>query len=436
MEVKTAEEAVQWIHSLLPFGIKPGLKRMEWMLEALGHPEQRLTAVHVAGTNGKGSTVSFLRHILTADGFSVGTFTSPYIEQFSERISVNGVPISDRDLLQAAQRLKPIVEEVAQSDLGSPTEFEVLTAMMFYHFAEVAKPDICLIEVGLGGRLDSTNVVTPVLSIITMIGHDHMHILGHTLAEIAYEKAGIIKPGIPVISGVEGEEAYTVISETARQIGSPLHQLNETFLVESLQGRTFTYKEEKDKEAVRYHAGLYGAHQHKNAALALKAVSLLSNSLKRQIGKEAKAIGIANTSWPGRFEIIQVNPPIVLDGAHNEEGFLALTAALQERFSDKSIHVLLASTKEKDMNVLLKPFATSGLEVAFSFTSFDFHRAANAEDLFKQAPVKRKQVAADWRKALKTMMENLGEQDVLVVTGSLYFISEVRQLLASHKEGM
>ncbi|PAD91547.1 bifunctional folylpolyglutamate synthase/dihydrofolate synthase [Shouchella clausii] len=436
MEVKTAEEAVQWVHSLLPFGIKPGLKRMEWMLEALGHPEQKLTAVHVAGTNGKGSTVSFLRHILTADGFSVGTFTSPYIEQFSERISVNGVPISDHDLLQAAKRLKPIVEEVAHSDLGSPTEFEVLTAMMFYHFAEVAKPDICLIEVGLGGRLDSTNVVMPVLSIITMIGHDHMHILGDTLAEIAYEKAGIIKPGVPVISGVEGEEAYTVISETARQIGSPLHQLNETFFVESLQGRTFTYKEEKGEEAVRYHAGLYGAHQHKNAALALKAVSLLSNSLKRQIGKEAKAIGIANTSWPGRFEIIQVNPPIVLDGAHNEEGFLALTTALQERFSDKNIHVLLASTKEKDMNVLLKPFTTSGLEVAFSFTSFDFHRAANAEDLFKQAPVKRKQVAADWRIALKTMMENLGEQDVLVVTGSLYFISEVRQSLASHKEGM
>ncbi|GAF64090.1 folylpolyglutamate synthase [Bacillus sp. TS-2] len=226
--MKKSEEVIDWIHSLLSFGIKPGLKRMEWMLGTLGNPEKKSTFIHIAGTNGKGSTVSYLRNVLQSAGYSVGTFTSPYIECFEERISLNGHPISEEHLVQSAQLIRPLAEELAQTELGSPTEFEVITAIAFNYFAEM-KPDIVLMEVGLGGRLDSTNVLTPIASVITSIGHDHMHILGDTLEEIAFEKAGIIKLDIPVISGVKQKQAQEVIRKVSKQKNAALFQIEEDY---------------------------------------------------------------------------------------------------------------------------------------------------------------------------------------------------------------
>ncbi len=189
--VRTYEEAVAWIHGRLRLGMKPGLKRMEWMMEKLGHPERRVRAVHIGGTNGKGSTVAYLRSILQAAGYSVGTFTSPYVEQFNERISINGEPIRDEEIVELVQTIKPLADELEQTELGGPTEFEVITAMMLDYFRQ-KKPiqDIVLIEVGLGGRLDSTNIIYPLLSVITNVSYDHMNILGDTLDQIAAEKRG------------------------------------------------------------------------------------------------------------------------------------------------------------------------------------------------------------------------------------------------------
>ncbi len=232
--MQSGKEVIEWIHSLLPFGVKPGLKRMEWMLSRLDNPEQEVKAVHVAGTNGKGSTISFMRHVLEASGYQVGTFTSPYIERFEERISLNGSPIEEEALVYCAKKVRPLVDELAETELGTPTEFEVITVIGFEYFARIAKPDIVLLEVGLGGRFDSTNVIQPILSVITSIGHDHMHILGETIEEIAAEKAGIIKDSIPVISGVREAKACTVIEEIAKKKNAVMYQLDRDFSYKQL----------------------------------------------------------------------------------------------------------------------------------------------------------------------------------------------------------
>ncbi len=190
---QTSEDVIKWVHDRKKFGIKPGLERMEWMMEKLDHPERRLRAVHIGGTNGKGSTIAFLRSILQEGGSEVGTFTSPYVESFHERISVDGVPISDEDLIKVAEVIKPLAEQLETTDLGAPTEFEIITAMAFYYFARIHPVDILLVEVGLGGRLDSTNIIHPFVSVITSIGYDHMNILGDNLMDIAMEKAEIFK---------------------------------------------------------------------------------------------------------------------------------------------------------------------------------------------------------------------------------------------------
>src|SRR5690606_15259339 len=208
-----------------------GLSRMEWMMERLGHPENKIKAIHVAGTNGKGSTVSYLRNILQEAGYKVGTFTSPYIEAFNERISVNGKPISNDEIVSLLQVIKPLAEELEETELGGPTEFEVITAMALYHFGQASDIDFVIMEVGLGGRLDSTNVITPLISVITSIGFDHMNILGDTIEEIAAEKAGIIKRYVPVITAVDQQKAIEVISKKAKEEKSPFYQLGTDFFI-------------------------------------------------------------------------------------------------------------------------------------------------------------------------------------------------------------
>ncbi|GAF13374.1 LOW QUALITY PROTEIN: dihydrofolate synthase [Bacillus sp. JCM 19045] len=417
--MQKAEEVISWIHSLLPFGVKPGLKRMEWMLERLDHPENKLTAIHIGGTNGKGSTLSFVRHILQEEGLKIGTFTSPYLERFEERISFNGEPISEEDLVSIATEVRPLVEELAQTALGSPTEFEVITTMMFVYFGTRVKPDICLIEVGLGGRLDSTNVLSPILSIITMIGHDHMHILGSTLKEIAYEKAGIIKEQVPVIIGAIEPEAKKVINDVAVSKQAPLYSLGETFSYSNSTLNSFVYH---DHDSVTYQMKMLGEHQHHNASLALKAVDLLGILLGKNISAQKRS-GIHKALWPGRLEAMQEN--VLIDGAHNQEGYSALAAALKDLAGDKTIHLLIASTVEKDMTLLVK--AMENLDVHYYFTTFLFHRAASAEQLYNQADVNEKSIVLNWQKFLSDKIET--EQDLLVITGSLYFISDVRHYL-------
>ncbi|TWI57087.1 bifunctional folylpolyglutamate synthase/dihydrofolate synthase [Halalkalibacter nanhaiisediminis] len=437
MFMNRAEEVIEWIHSLLPFGIKPGLKRMEWMLERLDHPERKIQTIHIGGTNGKGSTVSFMRHVLEHAGYQVGTFTSPYIECFEERISLNGNPIEADVLVECSNRIRPLVEELAQTDLGSPTEFEVITTIAFDYFANIAKPDIVLIEVGLGGRLDSTNVISPLLSIITSIGYDHMHILGETISEIAFEKAGIIKQNTTIISGVSQDEARMIIKNVAQEKNAEYMQLRIDFdeQVKSVseQEQAFSYSVE-DKELMEVVIRMQGPHQRENAAVAITALKRLEDDFHFKIGNEALLQGMAATKWIGRFEQLSNKPLMIVDGAHNKEGMESLAQTLIEHYPNKKYRFVIAATKEKDMALLLKPFQQ--MEATFTFTSFDFFRAADASELYNQAPVSKKRFDSNWEQAIKDERKVMEHDEMLIICGSLYFISAVREKWFKHGEAM
>ncbi|WP_203361597.1 folylpolyglutamate synthase/dihydrofolate synthase family protein [Bacillus sp. REN10] len=426
--IHTYQEALHWIHSRLQMGIKPGLLRMEWLMERMNHPERRLKTVHIGGTNGKGSTVTYMRSILQAAGYETGTFTSPYIEQFNERISINGTPITDEELTELVNIIKPLAEELEQTELGGPSEFEVITAMAIYYFAYVHPVDIVLFEVGLGGRLDSTNVIYPLLSVITTIGMDHMQFLGDTLEEIAFEKAGIIKRGVPVISGVKQEEAKEVIAKRAMDQKSAVYQLGEQFQGKWQQslstGEAFHF-ESVFANMESLHTGLNGLHQADNAALAVMATLYLKTFYSFLIEESHIREGIKAAYWPGRMEQVSHNPVILLDGAHNEEGVKALVHSLKMRYPQQRITALFAGLKDKKLDKMVALLQEAADVVIF--TTFDFPRAAKQENfelLFNNRTIWRD----DWRQCIKEFQENTEEGQMFVVTGSLYFISEAKRL--------
>lgn len=420
-------EALEWIHSLLPLGIKPGLARMEWMLDRLNHPERRLKYIHVGGTNGKGSTVSFLRHMLVEAGQEVGTFTSPYVERFNERIAINGEPISDEDFLKVANQVRPLVEELSETELGTPTEFEVITTIALVYFGTIAYPDIVIMEVGLGGTFDSTNVIAPMVTLITNIGHDHMHILGESKLDIAKNKAGLIKSGIPVITTEEDEEILQLFEETARSKRTKIYKLHEQFGFDELTNvdgkQQFTFYSEFER-LENLAISMQGEHQVKNATLALMALSYVKTFFALIIEEEELRRGLEKASWIGRFEKMSDKPLVYIDGAHNPEGMLALTKTLQANFPNKKIHVLYAQTVEKNVNDVLKPMYSIAEEI--SFTTFDFPRAEKVDTIYEQADFINKTKQDNWQDALENKLKTLTEEDLYIITGSLYFISEVR----------
>lgn len=424
---KTYEEALEWIHGRLVMGMKPGLKRMEWMMKRLGHPERRFKSIHVAGTNGKGSTVTYLREMLEAAGQVVGTFTSPYITTFNERISVNGEPISNEEILRLANLVYPLVMELEETSLGGPSEFEVVNTMMFIYFGE-GHADVVLIEVGLGGLVDSTNVVTPVVSAITTIGFDHMHILGGTISEIAEQKAGIIKPGIPVVVGNVDSEALKVIGKVAEENASPLLFFNKDYFISKWKtlptwGETFTF--EDDFICLRQVVlSMLGKHQVENAALALEVLRVYSHETGLAIGHEQMLRGLKAAFWPGRLEKINEDPLIILDGAHNEPAMNRLVETLKNDFEQQEIYVLFAALGDKAVDKMLGQLQVLP-NVHLILTSFDYPRAASANQLTTNL-TGNYDVEEVWQEGLVKTVNEMDSNSVLIITGSLYFISEVR----------
>ncbi len=426
--IRTYDEAVEWIHGRLSFGIKPGLKRMEWMMERLGYPHRRIKAIHVAGTNGKGSTVCYLRHILQEAGYSIGTFTSPYVQQFNERISVNGTPIRDEEIVELVNVIKPLVEEVEQTELGAPTEFEVITAMMFYYFGKMNIQDMVIIETGLGGRFDSTNVIYPLLSIITNISYDHMNILGDTLEKIAYEKAGIIKSGVPVMTAIEQSEALQVITEKASALKAKAYVLGNDFIVTNHTATETGERFSIETPFTSYNdvaITMFGAHQVKNAALAIMAADYLRTYYSFIIEEEHIRAGVEKAKWIGRFEKIADKPTIIIDGAHNEAGIHSLIETVQTHYPDKDVHVLFAALSDKPVDKMVQPLAN--IAKTITFTSFDFPRAATSEQLAALCEHPNKVCEDNWKQWLKDKQATYENTDLFLVTGSLYFISEVRK---------
>lgn len=428
----TYEQAIDWIHARLRLGIKPGLTRMEWMLEKLDHPERRIKTIHVGGTNGKGSTVTFLRSILESAGYRVGTFTSPYFEQFNERISMNGQPISDQELIELTNVIKPLADELDKTELGGPTEFEVITAMSIYYFAKMSPVDVIIYEVGLGGRFDSTNVIHPLLSIITSIGLDHTAILGDTYEEIAFEKAGIIKNGVSVITGVKQPEALEVIRNKATELKSPMYQLEEDFFTTSRtslkNGEQFSFSSMFNKMAL-LETSMIGSHQVDNAALAVMASHILANYYSFIIEDEHIRAGLKKAYWPGRLEILSDRPFVLIDGAHNEEGINALVSEIKSRFADKKISILFAALKDKKLDKMIATLEEIANEL--TFTTFDFPRAAKAEELLEVSKNNADHaVTNNFQEFIEQKLNELEENEIFLVTGSLYFLSEAKPVIA------
>jgi len=431
----TCAEAVEWLTRLFPVGEKPGLERMEALMARLGHPQRGLRFIHVAGTNGKGSTCAFLTRTLMRAGYNVGTYTSPYLETFADRIRFNGENIAEADLLQLANRVKPVVDELKQSPLQAPTMFEVATAIALLYYADVARPDYVVWETGMGGRLDATNIVTPVVSIITNVGHDHMERLGDTLAKVAFEKAGIIKHGVPVVSAVEQPDAIEVIGDVARRRHSPLYLMGRDFApspaIIGQDGQTFHFRGPY-RHIPDVTIRMNGAHQVKNAAVALMALEALRHRGELRMADADLYAGMREAAWPGRLETVSDSPRIVLDGAHNPEGAESLAAALRSYYTYRRLRLMLGMLSAKNHTGYFRHILP--LVDTLIITEPEWFKKLDAARLAELAePLKRELkpdmeiiVEPDWRAALDVLKEKTEDGDLAVVTGTLYLISDVR----------
>lgn len=429
------DDAVNWIVNLVPLGIKPGLKRMEMLMDLLGHPERRLKFIHVAGTNGKGSTCAFLTKSLLALGYDVGTFTSPYIEKFTNRMQYNGQDIEEEQLLTLSNQLYPLIEQVGATELGHPTMFEVCTALAIMYYGKMTYPDYVIWETGLGGRLDSTNIVNPVVSVITNVGHDHMDILGDSISKIAAEKAGIIKSGVPVVCTAESPEAIEVIQEVARSRKATLYLLGSQFQYEKLSTeenkQLFNFKG-PFREYLNAEIAMNGAHQLKNVSAALMTIEILRQYSALIVEEEDLYQAMKDTHWAGRLELIANNPRVVIDGAHNPEGAEALASALKETYKYKKLHFMIGMISTKYHPGYLRHILP--IVDTLVVTEPDYHKKENAQslavkvrDLIDEMNLNIEvTIETNWKAGLDTLLNRTEPEDLAVVSGTLYLISDVR----------
>lgn len=410
----TYQEALDWIHGQLKFGIKPGLERMAWMLKELGNPQDNLKAVHIVGTNGKGSTVNALQTIFTQAGYEVGTFTSPYIIDFKERISLNGQMISEEDLLDLVSRVKPVVERLPkETEHENATEFEIITVLMFLYFGQVHPVDIAFIEAGMGGLHDSTNLFKPLAVLCPSIGLDHQAILGNTHAEIAAEKVGVLKNGAPFIYATDRTDVRDVFEKKAREEGAKTYELGRDFTAEgSSHSFDFTYGEQRLDDIALVMAG---QHQVANASLAIMASLLLQKDYPKVTPRLIKD-ALAHANWRGRTEFLR--PNLMIDGAHNNESVKVLIDLLQSEHADKEIELLFAAIDTKPIDGMLAQLKSVG---DLNVTSFDYPNSVKLDkypEVYKKVP--------DFKTWIKEHVTT-DNKKLYVITGSLYFISQVRK---------
>ena len=426
------------IHEFNKFGMVLGLSRMEELLRRLGDPQDTLNVIHVAGTNGKGSVSKYLEEGLAACGYKMGLYTSPYIEKFNERIRFDGTDISDEDLEYYGQKVVDAAEAMVADGKDSPTEFEVVTAIAFLYFAG-KKADITILEVGLGGIGDSTNVVKhPLASVITSISYDHMAQLGNTLAEIAVNKAGIIKTGCPVISNVPERDAAKIIARKAYAMGSRLFDVSGIRAVVSQQTpfSQVVSMELYEKSYSDVEISMVGKHQAENLKTALATLEILRKSGAVKLDREALYAGLKRARQPGRFEVIgggpeagdESKPLVIIDGAHNEAGAQALQETMAQYFAGKKILLVAGILADKQIDSIVK-FLTK-ITDQIIVTEPDNPRKLAASELAKHmADVGvTAEVIADAEAAMHRAKELADGYDVILFAGSLYLIGDVRRL--------
>ena len=413
------EETIAYIHSAYWKGTKDGLQRTRELLSLLGDPQDKLRFVHVAGTNGKGSTCAMLSSILQAAGYRTGLYTSPYVNRFNERIALNGTPISDQDLVDIFERIRPIVDAMA----NPPSEFELITcaAMLFYW---ERRCDIVVLEVGMGGEFDSTNVIkTPLLAIITAMGFDHMQYLGNTMTEIASAKAGIIKPGGTTLIYGENPEADRVFQDTCDRMGSRLVVTDHSRITDhahTLHGHDLSFG-----PYAHIRLPLIGSHQVKNAAVVLTAVEELQK-VGLSIPDRAVYEGMASVWWPARMELLSEKPVFLLDGGHNPHGFRAAAATLSELFPDQKVTVMMGVMADKDHGDMIRHLLP--LAKRFIAVRPDSPRAMSDEALAEEiCSMGGTAVPGGTVKhGVDLMLSEAKPDDVLLAIGSLYMAGDIR----------
>jgi dihydrofolate synthase/folylpolyglutamate synthase len=416
---KEFEETKNWIENIKKFGSRLDLSRISAVLKELNNPQKDFKTIHVAGTNGKGSTSSYLANILIDAGYKVGLYTSPYIVKFNERIVINNEYISDDKLVEYTNIIYPIWVRMYEEE-NTVTFFEVLTVICFLYFRDQSI-DFGVIEVGLGGLLDATNVIIPEVSLITNISYDHMNVLGNTLESIALNKLGIVKDNVPLVTSVENKNLHPLFKKIAKKHNSELIfvDFNKIENIKLEEKTTFTYKDKS------YVLGLTGLHQVKNAILTIETINVLNEKLNLKITEENIRTGFVNTKWPGRFEIFNHN--IVLDGAHNIGGIEALQKTVTNLYKGKFVKCLVSIMYDKEHQKIIEVLDNFCDEIYF--TEFEYIRRADAKELFDESHHHNKKFFKNHKEVFQRLVKNLKSDEVLLVTGSLYFISEIRKLL-------
>ena len=411
-----------------------GLERMVELLALRGNPHLKLKVIHIGGTNGKGSTIAFLKKMLEKLGLRVGVFSSPYLIHYTDQISINGESIPEARLEALMAVYRSLLEGESADNLQGTTEFEIITALAYDYFAS-EQVDVAIMEVGMGGLLDSTNVCQPILTGITTIGLDHVALLGDTVEAIAEQKAGIIKQGIPLVTGHIVPEALAVIDRIAEGKDAPRIVYGTDYQVRYQEsvvtGEAFDYT-----SAVRqacFQTGLLGLHQIENAGMAIALLDTFCQEDGRALpANTLVAQALEETRWPGRLEVLSSDPLLILDGAHNPHAIKALLGTLQERFADYHKEILFTCIKTKaleDMLDLLETVPDSQL----TLTHFDDSRATD-ESVLKETAESRNLNYQNWQEFLdQKMTEDEEKKTVRIVTGSLYFLSQVRAYLMERK---
>lgn len=440
----TYNEALDYIHSMPVFSGSIDFEKTKVLMEYLGFPQHKLKVIHIAGTNGKGSTAAFISTILREAGYSVGLYTSPYIERFTERIKIDGFEISEDELAVITESVKTAVNEIKADNKPLPTEFDVITAIAFIWFREMGV-NIVVLETGMGGRLDSTNVVDPPeLAVITSISYDHMAILGNTLPEIASEKAGIIKPQSDVLLYPQPDDVYSVFekkchSENARLhnciLGTPLNSesdcLKQFMSIDLSAAEDTMIKTQFDGDNLGI--SLLGTHQIKNASMAVNAAAILRNK-GWDIPDDAIRNGLKNTAWCGRFEILRRDPVFLIDGGHNEEGVESLVGSIKDLFPNKKIIFIFGVLADKNYNKmteLILPLSARIFTVTVTnpraLLSSDLAEAIKNSPEYDNIPVIP---CSDISAAVNASLDLAEPDDIICAFGSLYYIGIVRRMVS------
>lgn len=419
------EEAINFIDNSKKFGSKLGLERIKKLCELLGNPQDKLKFIHIAGTNGKGSTSLYIHNALVDAGYKTGLYTSPFIYEFNERIQINGTTIPDDDLTEIMSTVADSVKIMTDEGYEHPTEFELITATAFLYF-EKEKCDAVVLEVGLGGIFDATNIIrTPVLSVITSISLDHTDYLGNTVGDVAKNKCGIIKEGVPVLSYMyQPNEALEVIKETASKNDSPFTlATDDTLIINTmgLDGSNFSYKGDD------YHTSLVGKYQIYNAITSISAVKLLNDGGFRVSAENIKR-GFSKAKWPARFEILNRNPLVIADGSHNADGMRAFVEAAKEVIDKKTICVF-GMLKDKDYEYCIKKLSEIADTVVV--TEVDNPRRETVDKLSQTAKKYIKNVYEEKENddAVKKALELAGNCGTVIALGSLYMMKNIKDAI-------